>query len=141
MRRATLSTVVVVDASALVDLLLATPNAAWVAGRIASTEFDLHVPEHCDLEVMQSFRRPLRTGAMARPRASLAVQDYLDLPLTRHRHRSLLTRVLELRDNFTAYDAVYVALAERVRAREIVTTDLPFARAVERHGAVAVVAP
>jgi len=49
-------------------------------------------------------------------RAELALQHYLLLPLTRHGHQALLPRVLELRANFSAYDACYVALAERLRA-------------------------
>ena len=79
-------------------------------------------------------------GRMDRERTVEALEDYLDLPLTRHRHRSFLGRVLELRDNFTAYDAVYVALAERLGA-ELLTTDGRLARAVLRHSTVSVNAP
>ena len=73
-------------------------------------------------------------------RAAQALADYLDLPLVRHRHRMLLARVLELRDNFTAYNAAYVALAEELQA-EIITTDEPFARSLRTLGTLTVVAP
>jgi predicted nucleic acid-binding protein len=55
----------------------------------------------------------------------------------RHGHQSLLTRVLELRENFTAYDAAYVALAEQLRAN-LLTADEPLARAVRLLTAITV---
>lgn len=62
-------------------------------------------------------------------RANEVVDDYVALPLRRHGHEALLTRVLELRENFSAYDATYVALAERLGA-DLLTADAAFARAV-----------
>lgn len=59
------------------------------------------------------------------------------MPLTRHGHTSLLPRVFELRANFSAYDATYVALAESIGA-EILTTDDRLAVAVASHTAVAI---
>jgi predicted nucleic acid-binding protein len=52
--------------------------------------------------------------------------------MTRHRHASLLERALQLRESFTAYDASYVALAERLEAR-LLTLDRRLAAAVARH--------
>lgn len=60
----------------------------------------------------------------------MALEDYLDLPLTRHGHRSLLSRILALRSNFSAYDATYVSLAESLGA-ELLTADQPLARSVK----------
>jgi predicted nucleic acid-binding protein len=57
------------------------------------------------------------------------VQDYLDLPLTRHGHEQVLSRILDLRDNFSAYDATYAALAEGLGAL-LLTADAHLARAV-----------
>lgn len=57
-----------------------------------------------------------------------ALGVYRDLPLVRHEHRPLLQRALEL-ETFSAYDAIYVALAERLGAR-LLTTDQRLARAV-----------
>ena len=62
-------------------------------------------------------------------RAADALEDYLDLPLIRHGHQALLGRILQLRSNFSAYDAAYVALAERLRS-ELLTADDALARAV-----------
>ena len=70
--------------------------------------------------------------ALTEVRAVEALADYLDLPLTRHGHASLVRRVLELRANFSAYDATYIALAEGVYG-ELLTADDRLARAVEAH--------
>ncbi len=65
-------------------------------------------------------------------RASLALDAYLDLPLARHGHAGLMTRALALRDNFTAYDAMYVALAEGLGA-ELLSADKGLVRAAGHH--------
>ncbi|HEY5611387.1 MAG TPA: type II toxin-antitoxin system VapC family toxin, partial [Thermoanaerobaculia bacterium] len=70
---------------------------------------------------------------------ALALGAYLDLPVTRHGHRGLLARAIELRNNFSTYDAVYVALAEQLDAT-LVTADARLARAVRAHLSI-VVAP
>ncbi len=90
---------------------------------------DLHVPSLCDVEVVAGLRRIRVRRALSDRRAAEALADYLDLPLTRHGHRWLLARMLELRDNFSSYDATYVALAEQLRA-ELLTSDGRLARAV-----------
>ncbi len=60
------------------------------------------------------------------------LRDYLDLPLTRHGHSVLLERMLQLRENFSAYDATYVALAERLGAA-LATLDSGLVRGVRKH--------
>ena len=62
-------------------------------------------------------------------RAADAIEDYLDMPISRHGHQALLGRLLELRSNFSAYDAAYVALAEQLSG-ELVTADDGLATAV-----------
>jgi len=62
-------------------------------------------------------------------RARDALEDYLDLPLARHGHQALLGRVLQLRSNFSAYDAAYVALAEQLKG-VLLTADDGLAKAV-----------
>jgi predicted nucleic acid-binding protein len=96
---------------------------------MSDRDHDLHVPALCDVEVAAALRRALLVGVLNERRAEEALEDYLDLPLTRHGHQSLLVRMLELRDNFSAYDATYVALAERLRGH-LLTTDRHLARAV-----------
>ncbi len=100
---------------------------------------DLHAPALCDVEVAAGLRRALLGGLLSVPRAQEALADLHDLPLTRHGHLGLLGRILELRANLSAYDAAYVALAERLRA-ELLTADRALARAAEAHAAVRVLA-
>jgi predicted nucleic acid-binding protein len=90
---------------------------------------ELHVPALCDIEVTAGLRRVLLHRELSRERADDALLDYLDLPLTRHGHRSILGRILDLRSSFTAYDASYVALAESLDAA-LLTADGPLSRAV-----------
>ena len=92
----------------------------------------LHIPALCDVEVVSALRRLLLGHDLTQDRATQALRDYLDLPVRRSGHQHLLARVLQLRTNFSAYDATYVALAERLRAR-LLTGDEALARAVERH--------
>jgi predicted nucleic acid-binding protein len=86
----------------------------------------------CDVEVVAGLRRALLRHLVSAERADLALQHYLLLPLVRHGHQALLPRVLELRSNFSAYDACYVALAERLGA-ELLTADERLSRAVRTH--------
>lgn len=90
------------------------------------------MPALCDVEVTAGLRRALLRGALSEQRAILAVEDYLDLPLTRHGHQSLLGRILDLGANFSAYDATYVALAEQLGAG-LLTADGALARAARTH--------
>lgn len=90
------------------------------------------MPSLCDLEVVSALRRLLRRRAVTIRDAAEALVTYLSFPLVRHDHVALLPRVLELRDNFTAYDAAYVVLAEQLEA-PLLTADERLARAVRRH--------
>ena len=103
---------IVLDASALVELILHTKTGALVAGRIADPAEGLHVPHLADIEVVQALRRYVREGEIDADAAEAALEDFRALDLQRHAHEPLLGRVWELRKNLTAYDAVYVALAE-----------------------------
>lgn len=75
-------------------------------------ETALAAPELLDIEVLSVLRRQARAGLLPHRRAGQALADLADLPLQRAPHAALLTRCWHLRDNLTAYDAVYVALAE-----------------------------
>ena len=102
---------------------------------VEDADNELHIPALCDVEVAAALRRALLAHLIDEPRARDALEDYLDLPLTTHGHRVLLHRILALRQNLSAYDAVYVALAEVIRA-PVLTADGALARAVPRHTAV-----
>ena len=123
---------VVVDASALVEYLLRTWRAGAIAGVIESAEADLHVPALCDVEFASALRRALRTSVLSTDRAAEALRDYRDLPITRHGHLGLLSKILALRENFSAYDAAYVVLAHGLGA-SLLTADDRLARAVQTH--------
>jgi predicted nucleic acid-binding protein len=130
----------VVDASAVVELLLARPAAAAVERIATEHGFELHAPQLIDVEVVSALRRLVARGSATAVRAGEAVDDLLDLPLERYAHQHLVPRVWELRDNFSAYDAAYVALAEAVieRGAPLLTADARPARAVEAFGGVRV---
>jgi predicted nucleic acid-binding protein len=103
--------VIVVDASVVVELVLGTAAGSAIAGRIAQCSV-LHAPHLLDVEVVQVVRRYERSGAVSAARALRAVSVLAQLDLERHSHEGLLRRVFDLRPNLTAYDAIYVALAE-----------------------------
>lgn len=123
------------DASALAEYLLRTDRGEVTRAVVESPDSDLHAPSLCDIEFTAVLRRALLAGRLGIERARAALRDYLDLPLVRHGHRSLLPRILDLRENFSAYDAAYVALAEALDAH-LVTSDVPLARAVRQHTSV-----
>lgn len=132
--------IVVADASALVELLLGTATGRRIASLVRGEDADLHTPELCDLEVVGALRRLRLDGGIGDERLHEAVRDYVDLPLVRHRHLPLLGRILALRENFSPYDASYVALAEGLDG-ELLTTDRRLRRAVENATTVALISP
>lgn len=119
---------IVVDASALLEVLLRTPAAPQVEERLFASRETLHAPHLIDLEVAQVLRRYVQGGQMSAVRARQALDDLGALRLTRWPHDALLPRVWALRANLTAYDAAYVALAEALGA-PLVTRDRRLATA------------
>jgi len=109
--------VIVLDASAAIDWLLQTSAGQRIEQRIFLQNESLHAPHLLDLEVGQVLRRLVREGAVSAHRADQAIEDLLDLRITRYPHFVLLPRIWRLRHNLSAYDAAYVALAEELGAR------------------------
>lgn len=107
---------IVLDASAAIDWLLRTSAGQRIDNRIFSRNESLHAPSLIDLEVAQILRRLVREGAISASRAGEAIEDLLDLRLTRYPHFVLLPRIWLLRQNQSAYDAAYVVLAEKLGA-------------------------
>jgi predicted nucleic acid-binding protein len=120
--------VIVLDASALLEFLLQTPLGTRVEARLFRGKDELHSPHLVDVEVTQGLRRLVRAGEVSADRAAEAIADLVDLNLHRHPQLDLLSRAWKLRENVTAYDAMYVALAEALDA-PIVTCDTPLAKA------------
>lgn len=119
---------IVVDASAVLEVLLQTPAAARVTRRIFAPGETLHAPHLIDVEIAQVVRRYARAGAISPDRGAEALADLADLPLSRYPHFVLLPRIWQLRHNLTAYDAAYLALAEALDA-PLLTRDRALASA------------
>jgi predicted nucleic acid-binding protein len=118
--------VIVVDASALLEVLLQTDAASAIEGRFARGG-GLHGPELLDLEVLQVLRRLVTARTISADRADLAVGALERVALRRWSHGAIRRRTWELRGKLSAYDAAYVALAERLRC-PLVTRDGRLAR-------------
>jgi predicted nucleic acid-binding protein len=130
--------VIVIDASALLEVLLNTPAAGRVAERIFGQDDTLHSPHLLDLEVAQVLRRYTLAGEMDAGRGEQALEDLADLPLNRYPHDIFLPRIWALRRNLTAYDAAYLALAEALDA-PLITRDTALARAPGHRARVEVI--
>jgi predicted nucleic acid-binding protein len=107
---------IVVDASAIIEVLLRTPAAAAVDARLFEPGETLHAPHLLDVEVAQVVRRYVANGDVDADRGREALDDLAALRLRRYPHDLLLPRIWALRHNLTAYDAAYVALAEALDA-------------------------
>ena len=119
--------VIVADAS-VVYLAVAHDGPAGFVARVRLEGETVHAPHVLDPEVVNGLRGNLRRGNVDRDRAALALADLARSRIVRVQHRGLLPRMWELRDNLTAYDASYVALAE-VRGVTLVTADARIAAA------------
>jgi predicted nucleic acid-binding protein len=118
--------VVVLDASAWVDLLLQEPRGERVTRRLADAA--IHAPAHIDLELLSAFGRIQRAGGLTAAdidRRLLAAQL---MPINRHPLPDLVGGAWGRRDSLRISDAFYVELATRLDA-PLITTDLRLARA------------
>jgi len=125
----------VLDASAVVQLLLGLPGWDLVARRLRYLDASAHAPHLVLVEAAQAIRRHERSGGVTASFGAAAMSDLADLDLTLHEHDWLLPRVWELRSNLTAYDAAYVALAESLDA-PLLTFDARLARATGHHAVI-----
>jgi len=130
---------IVVDTSAVLNILVGRPAIPGLAGRIRS-DGDLHAPHLLDVEFQHALWRLARSGAISDDRAADGRTDFADLAIVRYPHVSLSDRMWELRHNMTAYDAAFVALAE-VLGVPLVTCDARLARAPGHQAVVEVFPP
>jgi predicted nucleic acid-binding protein len=114
--------VIVLDASAAIDWLLQTSVGLQIEKRIYSRNESLAAPHLLDLEVTQVFRRLVRDAAVSARRAEEAIHDLMALQIARYPHHLFLERIWQLRHNLSACDAMYVGLAESLRAT-LITRD------------------
>lgn len=119
---------IVLDASAVVELVLGLEHADEVRDRIVDPELTLHAPGLLVVEVAQVVRRFSRLGHVSASRGTQALTALVDLGVETYPHEPLLPRIWQLRDTLTSYDAAYVALTEALDAR-LLTTDARLARA------------
>ena len=117
----------VIDASAVVELLMASPTGSVVGDFVFSSDEPLAAPQLVDIEVLHAIRRFHRMGVLPLDRSEQALEDFGDLPINRYGHEFLRAGIWRLRNNVTAYDAAYIALAEMLEA-PIVTCDGKLAR-------------
>jgi len=130
--------VIVLDASAVIEWLLRTDKGSRIQAQIFSRAHTLHAPHLLYVEAAHALRRYVREREVTEARAEQLLQNLVELRILRHRHTSLLNRVWELRHHLTAYDAVYVALAEALDA-PLLTCDAKIAAAPGHHATVEVV--
>lgn len=107
---------IVLDASAAVELLLNTARGAAVAERLRSDDGTVHAPQLLPIEVAQVLRRLRAAEVISSRRAGHALDDLADIGIDYCDHDVLVRRVWQLRANLTAYDAAYIALGEAIDA-------------------------
>lgn len=128
----------VVDASAVVELLLVRSAAGDIERHIVAHDYMLHAPHLLDVEVLSALRRLVASREASFGRAVEALTDLSDLPVERYPHDLLIQSAWKLKDNFSAYDATYLALAELLTedGATLLTADAGFARATRKHSRV-----
>lgn len=123
----------VVDCSIIIRLLSSRDGDDLLRQRLART---LHAPALIDAEISSVVRGLTITAKpnvrISPDRAEQMLADYAWLRIARHPMQPLQARVFELRDNLTAYDAMYVVLAERL-ALPLLTDDAELAAAPGHH--------
>jgi predicted nucleic acid-binding protein len=115
----------VLDASAIVELLFQTLAGKRVSDIIFEPNINLCAPELLTIETIQVIRRFINSKEISTKVADSIFNDLKDLPISYYPHHILLNRAWDLRKNFTAYDATYISLAEALKA-PLITCDSAF---------------
>jgi predicted nucleic acid-binding protein len=119
---------IVIDASALLEILLRTDRADRLMERAFSGSEQMHAPQLLDIEITQVLRRLVRQKEITVARAERALEDLSALVVERHEHQTIVRRIWQLRDSLSACDGAYVALAEALAA-PLLTCDAKLAGA------------
>jgi predicted nucleic acid-binding protein len=123
--------VTVLDTSAAVDYLIGAGAAEQVTD-ILTSEGEVAAPDLIVFEVLAALRRKTLRGSLAQDRAFGALEDLADLSVELFPCLPLRQRAWELRENFTAADAFFVALAEHLD-EPLATKDSALAAAARTH--------
>ena len=123
---------IVVDASAMVELLLRTPAARSVQARMFDKGEPLHAPQLIEVEIAQVLRKYALAGELDADHGRMLLGELTIFPIRRHPHHALLPRIWGLRHNLSAYDATYLALAEALDG-SLLTDDKRLAAAARQH--------
>lgn len=129
---------IVLDASAAVELLLALPLSPRVQSELEGVEWQIAAPQLLEIEVLQVLRRRVDQGLSTVASAEEARDLLLDLNIRYYDHGPLADRIWELRENLTAYDACYVALAEALDL-QLLTCDARLANSPGHHAEILLV--
>lgn len=130
---------IVLDASAAIDLLVDDEKGPVVVDRVTRRAETIHAPHLIDVEVASALRRHVLRGAIPEARGLTALRQFRALRIMRYPHARLVLRAWELRHTITAQDAMYVTLAEALGA-PLVTTDAALARSSGHRAVVELIA-
>ncbi len=120
---------IVADASAVLQILLRTPAAQAVQSWLLMPGQEIHAPHLIDLEVAHVLRKYATANPAEDDGYGRALTEWLALPVKRHAHEPYVARIWALRQNVSAYDAAYIALAEALQA-PLITRDQRLAGSV-----------
>lgn len=121
---------IVVDASAVLEILLRTPVGLAHEERLLSGPDRWNAPGLIDLEIANTLARHERNGVLTRSDAAAVLDAWLRAPIRRWNEDGFLPRIWALRHSVTAYDAAYVALTEMLEAT-LITADTRLGRAID----------
>ena len=121
----------VLDTSAVIDYLLGS-GAARAVRKLLRDDSPTAAPDLLVFEVLAVLRRDVGRGDLGASRARLALADLGDAAIELFPTLALRGRAFELRENLTAADALFVALAEAL-GEPLATKDEALARAARRH--------
>lgn len=115
------------DTFGAIEFLLNTSRGKRVGARLADDAEVVHAPHLIDIEIAHVLRRYVLDGTLDEGHAARTLRHWRQLDVERYPHEPFLDRAWSLRDNVTAYDAIYVALAETL-GELLVTADRKLAR-------------
>jgi predicted nucleic acid-binding protein len=129
--------VIVCDASAIAELLLARPRADAVRTALAEHP-ELHVPDHFHVEVLSVLRRYALRGELIELRAAQALAALQELRTLTYPAGELIEPIWAMRDRLSSYDAAYLALAQSLDV-SLLALDRGLAKAAAADGRLATV--